>query len=89
MNNKASITIRTDIQAKNDAQRILSSLGLDMSTAINIFLRQVIQEEGLPFKVVLKHPNATTLKTLAETQNNKNLKGPFNSVEELMNDLDA
>ncbi|NCD01324.1 type II toxin-antitoxin system RelB/DinJ family antitoxin [bacterium] len=89
MNNKASITIRTDIQAKNDAQRILSSLGLDMSTAINIFLRQVIQEEGLPFKVVLKHPNATTLKTLAETQNNKNLKGPFDSVEELMNDLDA
>lgn len=89
MNNKASITIRTDIQAKNDAQRILSSLGLDMSTAINIFLRQVIQEEGLPFKVVLKQPNATTLKTLAETQNNKNLKGPFNSVEELMNDLDA
>lgn len=89
MNNKASITIRTDIQAKNDAQRIFSSLGLDMSTAINIFLRQVIQEEGLPFKVVLKHPNSTTLKTLAETQNNKNLKGPFDSVEELMNDLDA
>ncbi|MGD1822244.1 MAG: type II toxin-antitoxin system RelB/DinJ family antitoxin [Pleomorphochaeta sp.] len=57
MNNKASITVRTDIQAKKDAQRILSSLGLDMSTAINIFLRQVIQEEGLPFKVVLKQPN--------------------------------
>jgi len=89
MNNKASITVRTDIQAKKDAQKILSSLGLDMSTAINIFLRQVIQEEGLPFKVVLKQPNLTTLKTLAETQNNKNLKGPFDSVEELMNDLDA
>ncbi len=89
MNNKASITIRTDIQAKKDAQRILSSLGLDMSTAINIFLRQVIQEEGLPFKVVLKQPNITTLKAINETQNNKNLKGPFDSVEELMNDLDA
>jgi DNA-damage-inducible protein J len=89
MNNKASITVRTDIQAKKDAQMILSNLGLDMSTAINIFLRQVIQEEGLPFKVVLKQPNQTTLKALSETQNNKNLKGPFNSIEELMNDLDA
>jgi DNA-damage-inducible protein J len=89
MNNKASITVRTDIQAKKDAQRIFSSLGLDMSTAINIFLRQVIQEEGLPFKVLLKQPNSSTLKALSETENNKNLKGPFNSVEELMNDLDA
>ncbi len=89
MNNKASITVRTDIQAKKDAQRILSSLGLDMSTAINIFLRQVIQEEGIPFKVVLKQPNQTTLKALSETQNDKDLKGPFDSVEKLMNDLDA
>jgi len=89
MNNSTSITIRTDKQVKKDAQNILSSLGLDMSTAINIFLRQVIQEEGLPFKVILKQFRDTTQKALKETENNENLVGPFNSVEELMNDLDA
>lgn len=88
MNNGTSITIRADKQVKKDAQNILSSLGLDMSTAINIYLRQIIQEEGLPFKVILKQPRKTTLKALKETENNENLVGPFNSVEELMNDLD-
>ena len=41
MNNNTSTTIRTDAQVKKHAHSILSSLGLDMSTALNIFSRQV------------------------------------------------
>jgi len=89
MNSNTSITIRTDKEIKSEAQQILSLLGIDMSTAINIFLRQVIQKEGLPFSVKLESPNATTLKALSETSNNKNLVGPFNTVEDLMKDLNA
>jgi DNA-damage-inducible protein J len=89
MSNKSSITIRTDNDIKLEAQNILNNLGLDMSTSINIFLRQVIQHGGLPFNVNLNVPNSITLKALSDTAKNKNLVGPFNSVEDLIKDLDA
>ena len=89
MRNNTSITIRTDKEIKIEAQNILSSLGLDMNTAFNIFLRKIIQEEGLPFNVNLKTPKSITLKSLTETTNDKNLVGPFDTVNDLMNDLDA
>ena len=46
------INIRVDKTIKNQAQDVFSSLGMDMSTAINIFLRQVIRKNGIPFEVV-------------------------------------
>ena len=38
--NNTSMTIRTDKEIKQQAQKIFSDLGMDMSTAINVFLRQ-------------------------------------------------
>lgn len=46
-----NINIQTDSEVKSKAQEILSDLGLDMSTAFNIFLRQIINREGIPFPV--------------------------------------
>lgn len=89
MSYNTSITIRTDKEIKIEAQGILSSLGLDMNTAFNIFLNQIIQKQGLPFDINLNTPKASTLKALSDTSNNKNLVGHFNTVEDLMNDLDA
>jgi DNA-damage-inducible protein J len=43
--------IRIDHDIKEQAQEIFSSLGLDMTTAINMYLRQVIRQSGLPFAV--------------------------------------
>ena len=50
--NTANINIRVDSDIKSEAQNVFLSLGLDMTTAINIFLRQVIQRRGIPFAVV-------------------------------------
>ncbi len=44
-----SITIDTEVKAK--AQELFADLGLDLSTAINMFLRQSIRENGIPFTV--------------------------------------
>ena len=44
-----NINIRTDSELKAKAQLILSDLGLDMSTAINIFLKQVVYNQAIPF----------------------------------------
>ena len=43
------INIRSDIETKSKAQEIFASLGLDMSTAINMFLRQTVRQNDLPF----------------------------------------
>jgi DNA-damage-inducible protein J len=55
-----NINIRTDSALKAQAQAVLEDLGLDLSTAINVFLRQVVQKEAIPFEIskvtAAKHP---------------------------------
>jgi len=46
-----NINIRVASDIKTQAQDVFSSLGLDMSTAINIFLRQAIRHRGIPFSI--------------------------------------
>ena len=65
---KTSMTIRTDSNIKQQAQRIFSALGVDMSTAINAFLRQVIYRNGFPFEIRLDVPNRITREAIAESE---------------------
>ena len=52
MENKTSaINIQIDSNVKKDATMVLTDLGLSMSSAINLFLKQVIKKNGLPFEV--------------------------------------
>jgi len=51
-----NINVRVDNDIKKEAQDIFSSLGLDMSTAINIFLRQAIRLRSIPFAVSADPP---------------------------------
>ena len=48
----ATIQIRTDGKKKKAAQLILNKLGLDLSTAINIYLVQIIAQKGIPFEIM-------------------------------------
>ena len=49
-----NVNIRTDSEIKSKAQEIFASLGLDMTTAINLFLRQTVRENDIPFVVTTK-----------------------------------
>ncbi|WP_294160628.1 type II toxin-antitoxin system RelB/DinJ family antitoxin [uncultured Selenomonas sp.] len=51
-----SMTIRMDPEIKKEAQELFRSLGLDMTTAINLFLRQSLMHRGLPFAVRQPRP---------------------------------
>ena len=89
--NKTSMTIRTDSVVKKQAQNLFANLGLDMSTAVNMFLRQSIRYNGLPFDIRLDIPNETTLKAINESEKmlkQRNTKR-FSSVDKLFADLDA
>jgi len=47
-----NINIRTDSEVKQNAQKLFEGLGLDMTTAVNIFLRQAISKNTLPFDIL-------------------------------------
>lgn len=49
-----TISCKVDEKVKSDAEAIFDSLGISMSTAINMFLRATIREEGLPISTKLK-----------------------------------
>ena len=51
MNNTTSINLRIDKELKQQAESLFARLGINMTTAMNIFLRQAVREQGLPFKV--------------------------------------
>ena len=55
-----NINVRTDSQLKASAKSVLDDLGLDMSTAINMFLCQVVYRQAIPFEVA--KPNAKSAK---------------------------
>jgi len=64
--NMTNMNIRTDKDIKAAAERIYEELGLNLSTAVNIFLRQTIRENGIPFELKLDVPNETTAAAIAE-----------------------
>jgi len=64
-----NLNIRTDKEIKEAAEEIYSKLGLNMTTAINMFLRASIRESGIPFELKLNTPNEETKKALEETKN--------------------
>ena len=78
------ITVRTSSAVKHETQEILDALGLDVGTAINMFLCQVIIHHGLPFRAALE-PSDITISAL----DGMDFRGPFDSVEDLMRDLNA
>ena len=61
-----NLNIRTDKDIKEQAEKIFAELGLNMTTAINMFLRTAIRERGIPFELTLYVPNDTTEMAIAE-----------------------
>jgi DNA-damage-inducible protein J len=79
----ASARALIDPQIKKEAEAILKELGLSVSKAFELFYRQIIAHQGLPFE--LQIPNEKTMKTI---ENSRQGKGKtFASAEDLFNDL--
>ena len=60
--------IRIDSQVKEQAVSLFSDLGMDMSSAVNVFLRQCILRGGLPFAVEIPHYSQRTLDAMEEAR---------------------
>lgn len=60
--------VRIDTQVKEEASDILSGLGMNISEAVNIFLRQVILRGGLPFQVAYPNYSKELLEAASEAK---------------------
>ncbi len=61
-----TLNIRTDKVIKDQAEQIFNELGLNMTTAVNMFLRSTIREHGIPFALKLEMPNDITISAIEE-----------------------
>ena len=83
--------IRIDEEVKADAVELLNELGLDMSTAVNMFLRQLIIRNGLPFSVSVPRYKQEVLDAVDEAKRLSRDPGTkhYASFAEAMEDLDV
>lgn len=89
---KVSTSISIDADVKAQAQALFADFGLDLSTAINIFLRQSIRENCIPFTIQREVPNADTVAAMKEaeemTKNPSDYKR-YSSFSDLLREVEA
>lgn len=85
---QTNVNIRMDEDVKQQADKLFKELGLNMTTAVNVFVKQAIRQGRIPF-VISAAPNAETIAAMEDVNNHINLIGPFDSVDEMMRSLNA
>ena len=75
----AIIHARTETALKSDVERILKTLGMTTTEAVNIFFRQIKLRRGLPFQVEI--PNRTTLKAFKDSEEGRGLTESKNAKD--------
>ena len=76
-----NINIRTDSELKAKSQVVLTDLGLDMSTAINVFLNQIVYRQAIPFEIA-KPSNKTKAAKLGGWEGKITMSADFNEPME-------
>ena len=63
-----NISIRMDTELKAKADALFGELGMNMTTAFNIFVRQALREGRIPFDISLNQPNEETVAAMLEAE---------------------
>ena len=84
-----NISIRMDSDLKSQADALFSELGMNLSTAFNIFVRQSLRDGGIPFEIKMDQPNKETMAAMLEAE--RIAKDPivkhYSDVEEALREL--
>ena len=78
-----------DAELKAQADALFAELGMNLSTAFNIFIRQSLREGRIPFEITLNQPNKETIAAMLEAEriaHDPNVKG-YTDLDELFADL--
>jgi len=87
--NSTNFTVRMDSDIKKQCEALYGELGMNLTTAINVFLRQSLRVGGFPFDVTINTPNAVTIAAMQEAERiarDPNAKR-YSDVEEALGEL--
>ena len=87
----SNITIRLDSGLKQEAESLFNSLGMNLTTAVNIFFRQAVRDCCVPFHITQRSPSAETIAAIEEGR--RLARDPntrvFTNMEDLIKDLNS
>ena len=89
MASTTNFSVRMDSDIKKQCETLYGELGMNLTTAINVFLRQSLRVGGFPFEVRLEQPNKETVAAMLEAERiakDPSVKG-YNDLDELFADL--
>ena len=86
-----NVTLRIDDKLKSDAEALFTDLGLSFNSAMNVFLRQSVREQRIPFTLKRDIPNDVTLTAIEEVrqmkEKNKPIGKTYTNVDSMMEDI--
>ena len=83
-----TLHIRIESKVKQKAEETLNELGLSIADAVNVFLKQVILNDGIPFEIRKPKLNKETIEAIEDARQGKNLSKTFDTVDEMFEELD-
>ncbi|RDU60645.1 type II toxin-antitoxin system RelB/DinJ family antitoxin [Helicobacter sp. MIT 14-3879] len=86
-NKMINVTFRMDKKDKQEFENVIHQLGLNLSSAFNIFAKAVVRESRIPFELKAKIPNEETLQAMRNAENDENME-EF-TLEELIKEYEA
>lgn len=89
MASTTNFSVRMDSDIKRQCESLYGELGMNLTTAINVFLRQSLRVGGFPFDVKLEQPNKETIAAMLEAEriaHASNVKR-YSDVEEALREL--
>lgn len=84
-----NVNIRMDEATKAAFDKFCEEIGLSVSSAFNIFAKTVVREQRIPFELTTEVPNSKTLAAISSAEKSEDVYGPFDSVSDLMEALNA
>jgi DNA-damage-inducible protein J len=86
---QTNVTVRMDADLKKQAEVLFEAFGMNMTTALTIFVKTAVREQRIPFEIAINSPNKRILKTIEDIDNDINMSKTFSDIDDLMEDLDA
>jgi len=89
MSDLSSLNVKIDRSVKKEADTIANAMGMTLSTAINIFVRQMVSERAIPFKICIAENEAARFSQLVDSIRAENEKRGFLSDDEIDAEIKA
>jgi len=88
----STLQVRIDENTKKSAKKVLDKIGMDMSSAVKVYFKQIIINQGLPFQLLTENgltvqQEKEILKASNEAKKGINVSGPFSTAKDLIDEL--